>query len=629
MTLTVRPSRVCVASLFMALWLAPAARPAAPAPTPSVGTGPAVVAVSPARNAVDAPTGTLISAEVDIALDPATVDSDSVTVWGRWSGPTPGAVSLSPDGRTVGFTPGRPFFPGETVTVQLTATITSATGDPLTGGHAWMFSARTAPGTGNFSMAGKLSTEIGGETFVQSYGIYAGDLDQDGAPDFAIPSEQTDDVRVMMNDGCANFSDPVSHDLGGNATPSSNEGADYDGDGNVDLATANIFGDSMSVLLGDGGGGFSSITTYPAGNAPRGLSILDAEGDGDTDIVTAHRDSSNLALFRNDGSGQFAAAAFFEGGGAGETAVTCADADNDGFVDVFAACHGSDRITLLLNDGAGNFSFSDSVGVGPEPWNIATADVDLDGFVDVGTCNAGNASASIARGDGAGGLTLSSTLVTGPFGLAIDFGDLDGDGDMDVVTSNLATSDWSVMKNDGSGSFGPALSLPAAQSGSCATLVDYDRDGFLDIVGLDEFEDEVTLWRQAVPSPVGVAQPRCQATLRIDNLANRGGYGSQPAHTAIMGNPLFLGVTAEPDAAWTLALGLPLEPGLMGNFGLLNLGPPIIFLFSSTVNAQGEAVLPVTVPTGSPPGLEVALQVFVATPTGFRTTNPEVVELVP
>ena len=618
------PVGVLAAALSL-LTPAQAAPPAAPGPV--LGSGPSVVAVSPARNATDAPTAAVITATSDTALDPTTVDGDSVTVWGRWSGPMPGTVSLAPNGQVITFTPGRPFFPGETVTVQLTASIESVGGDPLIGGHAWMFSAGTAPGSGNFGLAGTMSTEHPGETFVQSYGIYAGDLDQDGAPDFAIPSEQTDDVRVMMNNGCASFSAPVSHDLGGNATPSSNEGADYNGDGHVDLATANIFGDSMSVLLGDGAGGFSTITTYPAGNGPRGLSILDAEGDGDTDIVTAHRISSDLALFRNDGSGTFAAAAFFEGGGTGETGVTCADADNDGFVDVFAACHTNDRVTVLLNDGAGNFIFSDSASTGPDPWNIATADVDLDGNIDVGTCNAGNATATIARGDGAGGLTVFNTLTTGPFGLAIDFGDLDGDGDMDVVTSNLGTSDWSLLKNDGSGNFGPTTSLPAAQSGSCATLVDYDRDGFLDIVGLDEFEDEVSLWRQSVPSPLGVASPRCQSTLRVDNLANRGGFGNQPAHPAVMGNPLFLGITADPGAAWTLTLGLPLEPGLPGNFGLLNIAPPILVLFGSTTNAQGEALVPAIVPPGSPVGLEIALQVFVEVPTGFRTTNPEVVEI--
>ena len=56
----------------------------------------------------------------------------------------------------------------------------------------------------------------------------------------------------------ATGSDPVSVAIG-----------DLDADGTPDLATANNFGDSVSVLLGDGAGGFGAKTDFATGQRPR------------------------------------------------------------------------------------------------------------------------------------------------------------------------------------------------------------------------------------------------------------------------------------------------------------------------------------------------------------------------
>jgi hypothetical protein len=101
--------------------------------------------------------------------------------------------------------------------------------------------------------------------------------------------------------------------------PSTNEGADFDGDGIIDLAVGDITGNALSILLGNGTGGYRAHVTYPSGSGTRGLCVLDVEGDGDMDVVTANRVSSSLALHRNRGDGTFVAATSFDGGGTGET----------------------------------------------------------------------------------------------------------------------------------------------------------------------------------------------------------------------------------------------------------------------------------------------------------------------
>ncbi len=597
---------------------------------PASAGGLGVLSVDPPRHSTAAPTAAVISVVFDAAVDPATVSADSMRVYARWSGPVPGTRTLDPSGTVLSFQPSRPFFPGEMVTVRLSATIAGTVAGALAGGHQWQFWTRSAEGTGAFVLDDVLPTKLSGEGFIQSYGLFAGDLDGDGAPDFAVPNEISNDVRIFMNDGCATFTAPALNPLGTFFTPSSNEGEDYDLDGLVDFAVANINGDSTSVLIGNGDGSFQPAVTYPSGDGARALVAMDVEGDGDVDLVIAHRNDSTLGLHRNNGDGTFAPVALFNGGVAGETAASTADADNDGHMDLFVAGYGSSQVRALLNDGTGAFTPAGVSNTGLNPWMTATGDIDNDGDVDVATCNATGDNASVVRGDGAGGLGTATNLPLGNFCLAIDLGDIDGDGDLDLVGSSFSDEVWTCWRNDGAGNYGNVFTLPATNAASCATIVDYDRDGFVDIVGVDELDDLLFLFRQESLPPDGVQAPRCGATLRIDNLANRGGFGLQPPHLLTPGGTVFVGVTAAPSSGFWLTAGVPLAPGLATAYGTYNLAtlPPIV-LGGAFTDGNGEATLPLVVPTDVPTGVDVALQAFVVVPGGYRLTNAEVVRAVP
>ena len=52
------------------------------------------------------------------------------------------------------------------------------------------------------------------------------------------------------------------------ANPVSNATADLNGDGHLDLLTANYITDNVSVLFGDGNGGFIATTPVAVGNGP-------------------------------------------------------------------------------------------------------------------------------------------------------------------------------------------------------------------------------------------------------------------------------------------------------------------------------------------------------------------------
>ena len=68
-------------------------------------------------------------------------------------------------------------------------------------------------------------------------------------------------------------------------------------------------GDTISLLLNAGGGSFAAAQTYTAGTTPFAIATGDLDGDGDLDVATANWHSNDVTVLRNDGAGRSAAAA--------------------------------------------------------------------------------------------------------------------------------------------------------------------------------------------------------------------------------------------------------------------------------------------------------------------------------
>ena len=72
---------------------------------------------------------------------------------------------------------------------------------------------------------------------------------------------------------------------------------DLNGDGKVDLVTANQGSDTASVLLGNGTGGFSASTALVTGSSPRNLAIGDINNDKLPDVVVSNGLANTLSVF--------------------------------------------------------------------------------------------------------------------------------------------------------------------------------------------------------------------------------------------------------------------------------------------------------------------------------------------
>jgi hypothetical protein len=135
------------------------------------------------------------------------------------------------------------------------------------------------------------------------HNISSADLNGDGEFDLVVTSEHTDSVGVMLANGDGTFQNPVSYIVGD--APKATSIGDLDGDGTLDLATANSHGNypdgstptTLTILLGNGDGTFSTGTTLAAPLTPFSVTIADFNGDAKNDLATANWHSGDVKVF--------------------------------------------------------------------------------------------------------------------------------------------------------------------------------------------------------------------------------------------------------------------------------------------------------------------------------------------
>lgn len=427
-------------------------------------------------------------------VEASTIDENSFMVFGRWSGPMDGQITISGDATTVTFTPDRSFFYGEWISVRLTYDIEGTSTNVLTHGYGYNYWIKSLPASLNLTYDYEIPMRLSGEGLIQCYGAYAGDINDDEYTDLTVINENSEDIRLLLNDATGNYDNFTLFDMPGSSRPSTNEGSDFNHDGKIDIAIGSTQNNKVSIFLGNNSTLFDNVINYTADVGINGLTVIDMEGDGWDDIATANRIGNNISLLHNDGTGSFGPPTNIDLGYSEETAIGTADLNGDGFMDLIVGAHLSDVIVTLLNDGSGNFTLTDNEPTNGHVWKIALGDVNGDGFVDVASANSSSNSVSILFGDGMGNLNISNHYSVGAFPLSVDLGDIDGDGDLDFVSSNIVSGNFTLWENNGSGIFIDPITYDSELAGSCAILHDKNNDGAMDITFIDEEADVVILY---------------------------------------------------------------------------------------------------------------------------------------
>jgi hypothetical protein len=378
------------------------------------------------------------------------------------------------------------------------------------------------------------------------------DFDADGNPDLATSNLGRYDrfaqlappsVSVLLGNGSGGFGPRTDFTVDG-ASPFSMTSADFDGDGNPDLATAN-YGGTVSVLLGTGDGDFGPRTNFRVGDQAYSVTSADFDGDGNPDLATANNLYGTVSVLLGDGSGGFGPHTEFP---VGPNPVWVTTGDFDGgrpdLVTVspgYTAAGEPGTVTVLHNWGDGSFSPRGEFTAGMAPRAATSVDFDGDGNPDLATANEGTrefsdfspeSSVSVLLGDGRSGFGPKTDFTTGDRPHSVTSADFDGDGDPDLATANEGDGSVSVLLGTGSGGFGPKtdFALDGASPFSM-TSADFDGDGNPDLATTDGNADSVSvLLGTGAPNTRITKQPKRKIKRKKKKARVKVKFTSEDAH---------------------------------------------------------------------------------------------------
>lgn len=227
--------------------------------------------------------------------------------------------------------------------------------------------------------------------------------------------------------------------------------ADVNGDGRSDVVVASQLpsGPSLTVLLGDGRGGFTAGTSVPAqlpGSQTSSMASGDWNGDGNADLA--------ITSYSSDFS------------------------------------NSANAVSILLGSGSGQFGNPITTPLNPfiRPRGFSTADFNRDGKLDIAL-----QSGQVLLGNGAGGfgspIAFPKTYELEP----IAAGDFNGDGipDLGVIAPNCRPNAYrcyddlkgTVLLGNGTGQFTPAQDSTFTAANRYA-VADFNGDGIADLAAI-------------------------------------------------------------------------------------------------------------------------------------------------
>ena len=337
--------------------------------------------------------------------------------------------------------------------------------------------------------------------------LAAADFNGDGKLDLAVGCDASENLVVLVGDGRGGFRTGGTYSGGPN--PAEIVAADFDRDGKLDLAIANHGVALVTILLGDGKGGFRPAPGSPLSVRskphPHTIAASDVNGDGFLDLVIDSWGENRLTVLPGDGKGGFAApGATVEAGRKPYRNLRVADLDGDGRKDIAVPNLAERGVTILFGDGHGAFRGADRppIPAGPAPFSVAVADVDGDGKPDILVENyswqitdpSGDA-LTFLLGDGRGGFRLGPRIAAGRAPGNVEAGDVDGDGIADAVMVNAGSRDLTVAFGGPGGlAQSRTVTVPGAGRSWRVLVADLDGNGRADAVTASQEDQAVTVF---------------------------------------------------------------------------------------------------------------------------------------
>jgi hypothetical protein len=323
-----------------------------------------------------------------------------------------------------------------------------------------------------------------------SQGLAAGDFNGDGKVDLAVSTYSDDAILILTGKGNGSFHQAHSqtiYDSGIKTEPKAVAAADLNGDGLLDLALATANPHSVTIMLGNGHGGFQPPVNYKIGGDPTSITVADFNGDGVPDLAVTYGASTSqtgtVAILLGNGDGTFQPAVNYTVP-SHPTSVAAGDFNGDGNLDLAVACEQAFGYAILLGNGDGTFQKAMSYPATINPLAVVTADFNGDGKLDLamsglGNLQRGTLAVFLGNGDGTFQTPVTYSLRNKPDALLV--ATFIANNTLDLAVACDHGNAAAILLGNGDGTFQSPVYYPASFGPASIALGDFNNDGKADL----------------------------------------------------------------------------------------------------------------------------------------------------
>ena len=315
------------------------------------------------------------------------------------------------------------------------------------------------------------------ETGQYSISLVAADLNGDGHVDVATADADDNTISIFLGQGDGSLAQRTAFAVP--AYPNCVRAGDLDQNGTQDLVVACLNANQVSILWGAGDGTFPNRTDLTATGTPLSVAVGDLEGSDPYPDFAVATNTGTIWVFRNTGGIIGAPSSM----GIGQTAwaIVIDDMNLDGHNDIIVSGYYEGKVSVF--PGTGNANFSPRIMTNVRwPRAVITADINGDAYPDVLAAADTAFVTLLGNGDG----TFSSTPpLDYVYTEALTAGDFNRDGKIDVAVNADGLGGYlSVFNGKGDGTYAGRKQYDGPGGNELLTA-DLDEDGRLDLLGVD------------------------------------------------------------------------------------------------------------------------------------------------
>ncbi len=377
---------------------------------------------------------------------------------------------------------------------------------------------------------GSFQTHVDYPTASDVLSLAVGDFNGDSKLDFVVENAlgfQETGLSILLGNGDGTFQAHVDHPTGDYHYPHSITAGDFNGDGQLDLATVGNSDNIVSVLLGNGDGTFQAHLDYPTGGSPQSVAVGDFNGDGNPDLAVSNEGSNSVSVLLGNSDGTFQTRRRYYPTEYAPSSVAAGDFNGDAKPDLVVVQHSwcdqsnygpfpddpcDYSMSVLQGNGDGTLQNLGEYAFFFPPncyfafcsvTSAAVGDLNGDGKPDVTVGASFGVAAftspvSVLLGNGDGTFQLTTGYPGSDYDrLWLALGDFNGDGKPDVaelVYFRYGGYVLRILLGNGDGTFQWYVDYPGALFYSSSPVVaDFNGDGKTDLAGTNPYGDSVSV----------------------------------------------------------------------------------------------------------------------------------------